>query len=56
MASIMTSMPLLGDNKPKVRMTGLLANPSLAFAASGSTKATSGIPWAMTSIFSSGTR
>ncbi len=56
MASIMTSMPLLGDSRPKVRMTESCSNPSLAFAASGATKATSGIPWAMTSILSSGTR
>ncbi len=27
MASIITSMPLLGDNKPKVRMTGLPPKP-----------------------------
>ena len=28
----MTSMPLLGDSKPNVRMTDRLLNPSLAFA------------------------
>src|ERR1700689_2498442 len=54
MASIMTSMPLLGDNRPKVRMTGLPAKPSRALAASGVTNATSGMPWGMTSILSSG--
>ena len=56
MASIMTSMPLLGDSRPNVRMTERPLNPSLAFAASGSTNGKSGMPWAMISIFSSGTR
>ena len=35
MASIMTSMPLLGDSRPKVRMTVLSAKPSLALACVG---------------------
>ena len=41
-ASIMISMPLLGESRPNVRMTDLPLKPSLAFAASGSTKATVG--------------
>ena len=56
MASIMTSMPLLGDSRPNVKITDRLLNPSLAFAASGATNGKSGMPWAMTSILSSGTR
>ena len=45
-------MPLLGDSSPNVRMTERPLNPSLALAASGSTNGKSGMPWAMTSIFS----
>ena len=35
MASIMTSMPLLGESRPKVRITALPPKPSLALAAVG---------------------
>ena len=56
MASITNSMPLLGESSPNVRMTVLLLKPSLAFACSGSTNGKSGVPCAMTSIFSAGTR
>ena len=56
MASIMTSMPLLGESRPNVRITDRPRKPSLAFASSGSTNGKSGMPCGMTSIFSAGTR
>ena len=56
MASIMTSMPLLGESSPNVRMTVLSLKPNLALASSGSTNGKSGMPCAMTSILSAGTR
>ena len=55
MASIMTSMPLFGESRPKVRMTLLSLKPSFALAWCVSRKATSGIPCGITSIFSDGT-
>ena len=57
MASIMTSMPLLGERSPNVRMTALSLKPNLAFACVGLDEwRKSGIPCGMTSIFSCGTR
>ena len=50
MASITVSMPLLGESRPKVRMTVLPLNPNLAFAWLVSRKGKSGMPCAITSI------